>query len=227
MVKTTNTHVGSTVENRYVYDFGLCSKTGDWSQMDTARDASYFGYWANPFKRTILGYAEGDLTTIECDTDEEFVAELSRIAAFQEENNAWKGIDTWSVRIRDRFVAAGAGDLIHAACFRMAPDKRTDQVDETVTAPPMPDAGGGNEPAARGDERVGGLSRRRATRTRRAEDEPARTRGAEPAPRARTLTPCPMTANFPPESTTSRISCETCGATPAASPARARGTGTT
>ncbi|MCY4119632.1 MAG: hypothetical protein OXG72_01765 [Acidobacteria bacterium] len=119
MIKTTREFVGHKVDNRYAYDFGLCSSQGDWAQMDTAQDASWFGQWANPFARQILCYAEGDRTLIECSTDAEFTSELDRIAAFYRENDRWKGIDTWSVRIRERFAAAGARHLVHPSCFDM------------------------------------------------------------------------------------------------------------
>ena len=119
MIKTKTEFVGDKVENRYFYDLGLCSSHGNWAQIDTGQDAPWFGQWANPFKREILGYAEGDRTLTECSTDAEFASELDRIAAFHRENDEWKGIDTWSVRLRERFVAAGAGHLVHAACFRM------------------------------------------------------------------------------------------------------------
>jgi len=119
MIKTTTEFVGHKVDNRYAYDFGLCSTRGDWAQMDTAQDAPWFGQWANPFTRQILCYAEGDRTVFECSTDAEFASELERIAAFHRQNDQWKGIDTWSVRLRERFAAAGARHLVHAACFEM------------------------------------------------------------------------------------------------------------
>ena len=129
MIKTTKEFVGHKVHNRYGYDFGLCSSRGDWAQMDTDQDAPWFGQWAHPFKRQILCYAEGDRTLIECDTDAEFAAELERIAAFHRENDRWKGIDTWSVRIRERFAAAGARRLVHPSCFDM---------EDPVTDAPLP-----------------------------------------------------------------------------------------
>ena len=124
MIKTTRTHVGDSIENRYAYDFGLCSTTGDWAQMDTAQDAPWFGQWANPFERKILCYAEGDRTLIECGDDTEFTAELERIAEFHTKNDKWKGIDTWSTRLCDRFAAAGAGHLVHPSCLAAAEKDR-------------------------------------------------------------------------------------------------------
>ena len=139
MIKTTKEFVGHKVDNRYAYDFGLCSSQGDWAQMDTGQDAPWFGQWANPFERQILCYAEGDRTLIECDSDDEFVSELDRIAAFHRANDKWKGIDTWSVRIRERFAAAGARHLVHPSCFEPNDTEGTESTSETdspLSAPP-------------------------------------------------------------------------------------------
>lgn len=48
--------------DRYRYDFDLCSCARGWAQVDTAQDASWFGTWASPAERTILNFAEGDVT---------------------------------------------------------------------------------------------------------------------------------------------------------------------
>ncbi len=131
MIKTTRKFVGHKVDNRYFYDFGLCSSKGDWAQMDTGQDAPWFGQWANPFARQILSYAEGDRTLIECGTDAEFTAKLEEIAAFHRENDEWKGIDTWSVRLRERFAAAGARHLVHPSCFEMQETECAENAPET------------------------------------------------------------------------------------------------
>ena len=135
MIKTTREFVGDKVRDRYFYDFGLCSSKGNWAQMDTAQDAPWFGQWANPFARRIICYAEGDRTLIECGTDAEFTAKLDEIAAFHRQNDQWKGIDTWSVRIRERFVAAGARHLVHASCFDMEDPEGAENT--PVTDPPV------------------------------------------------------------------------------------------
>lgn len=139
MIKTTSKYVGDTVADRYFYDFGLCSSTGDWAQMDTAQDAPWFGQWANPFDRQIIIYAEGDRTLIECGTDAEFTAKLDEIAGFHHNNDEWKGIDTWSVRIRERFVAASARHLVHPSCFGMQEtDENAPDVDGPLSATAAP-----------------------------------------------------------------------------------------
>ena len=136
MIKTTRKFVGHNVDNRYAYDFGLCSNKGDWAQMDTSQDAPWFGQWANPFARKIICYAEGDHTLIECDTDAEFTAKLDEIAAFHRENDQWKGIDTWSVRIRERFVAAGSKHLVHPSCFEIQETESTENASDVNGALP-------------------------------------------------------------------------------------------
>lgn len=114
MIKTTREFIGHKVDNRYAYDFGLCSSKDGWAQVDTTEDAPWFGQWANPFERQVISYAEGDQTRIECDTDAEFVAELDRIAAFHCDKDQWKGIDdTWNERVSRGFIAAGAAHLLY------------------------------------------------------------------------------------------------------------------
>ena len=55
--------------DRYAYDWGICSYKNDFAQVDSDQDASYFGTWANPVKRAIVNYCEGDVTLTQCDTD--------------------------------------------------------------------------------------------------------------------------------------------------------------
>ena len=40
--------------DRYTYDFGLCTYEKGWAQVDTAKDASYFGTWASPTRLMIF-----------------------------------------------------------------------------------------------------------------------------------------------------------------------------
>ena len=112
-MKTTHTFARPKAEDRYYYDFGPHRYDKDWAQIDTSQDAWYFGQWAQPFQRTIVCYAEGDLTTIECESDEEFVNELNRISEYYLEQNCWRGIDTVNDRMTERFIAAGARHLLY------------------------------------------------------------------------------------------------------------------
>ena len=72
-------------DDRYVYDFGLCSYEKGWAQVDTAQDASYFGTWANPTRLMIFSYCEGDTTLKAAASREEFAAELR-------ETDAWNRV---------------------------------------------------------------------------------------------------------------------------------------
>jgi len=65
--------------DRYRYDFDLCSCARGWAQVDTAQDALSFGTWASPAERTIVNFAEGDVTRTVCDTYAEFAAALREI----------------------------------------------------------------------------------------------------------------------------------------------------
>ena len=134
MTRTTTSRAeGGTGCRRYHYNFSLCSTTGQWARIDTGQDAPWFGQWANPFERRVLRYAEGDLSCTACGTDEEFTAELERIAEFHRNNDEWKGIDPWSTALLDCFVAAGAGHLVHAARFGTAERERTGSRNERLT----------------------------------------------------------------------------------------------
>ena len=93
-VKITREH---TPGDRYIYDFGLCSAKYGFSQIDTHDDAWYYGNWANPFRRIIFSYTEGDCTLIECDTDAEFVAEIQSIIQWHKTMGGYAKIDALCV----------------------------------------------------------------------------------------------------------------------------------
>lgn len=82
-----------SAENRYVFDFKLCSAKKGWAQIDTADDAEYFGTWANPEQFKIVSYCEGDTTIQTADTAEEFQSLIAEIVRFYEKIGSWKGID--------------------------------------------------------------------------------------------------------------------------------------
>lgn len=97
--------------DRYRYDFDLCTCARGWAQVDTAQDASWFGTWASPAERTILNFAEGDVTRTVCDTDEEFVAALLEIDRWNRDHGYGPArIDPGSVRrLRRRSRRLGWG----------------------------------------------------------------------------------------------------------------------
>jgi hypothetical protein len=67
---------------------GLLTEAGGWFQVDTWRDASYFGVWTNPFELKIYTHSEGDRTLEEYDTDAEYKLALNRtLGAYDKEND--------------------------------------------------------------------------------------------------------------------------------------------
>ena len=101
--------------DRYLYDFGLCSATNGWAQIDTDQDAPYFGTWAHPAKLLIFSYTEGDTCLIEADNGEEFAAELRRIDAWNREQGYRPAkIDgLCQPAIIEAFEALGLADMLH------------------------------------------------------------------------------------------------------------------
>lgn len=78
--------------DRYTYDFGLFSYEKGWAQVDKARDALYFGTWANPTRLMIYSYREGDTSFMEAASPEDFAAELREIDSWHRANGygpAW------------------------------------------------------------------------------------------------------------------------------------------
>lgn len=101
--------------DRYLYDFGLCSSANGFAQVDTSQDASYFGTWANPTLLVIFSYCEGDTTMHECESAEEFAAELRRIDAWNvEQGHGNARIDPgYDPELQAAFERIGLADLLH------------------------------------------------------------------------------------------------------------------
>ena len=101
--------------DRYVFDFTVCTPKEGWAQIDTMQDASYYGTWANPSRRIIVSFSEGDITTQTADTDEEFVTAIRELQQWNDE--AGYGpmkIDGMMVEeIISRFTVLGLNDLLH------------------------------------------------------------------------------------------------------------------
>ena len=100
--------------DRYVLDFGACSAQRGYAQIGTASDAAWYGNWASPAERRVVTYAEGDLIIIQAFTDDEFVAEIRRIADFHRDADAFKGIDCGlNQQVEQAFRSMGLDDLLH------------------------------------------------------------------------------------------------------------------
>ena len=89
-MKKTETFVGNS--DRYYYDEKLCFN-GDYEQFDTDQDAWYFGVWVNKKTMTIVIYAEGDETTIQCENAEEYNSEIKKLCEFHKETRYAAVID--------------------------------------------------------------------------------------------------------------------------------------
>lgn len=100
--------------DRYIYDFKYCSYKNGWAQVDTTQDASYYGTWANPERREIFTYCEGDTTLVRCDTDDEYRQALREVIDWNKEAGYWLGIDAMcNERMKERFTALGFADVLH------------------------------------------------------------------------------------------------------------------
>jgi len=100
--------------NRYQYDQGL---PADFAQLDTSEDASYFGNWASAKRLILFSYCEGDCTTTECETVEEFRQEIEKFQTFcQRVGYDFLGIDPGWVHTDEQLQPwrnAGLAHLIH------------------------------------------------------------------------------------------------------------------
>ncbi len=101
--------------DRYAFDFRRCTYENGWAQLDTSQDASYYGQWINPEKRQIIQYVEGDIYTITLDTDEELVAEVAGIKAWNEQQgHRYLGIDPgFDEAFTAKLIKAGLGPYFH------------------------------------------------------------------------------------------------------------------
>jgi hypothetical protein len=80
-----------------------------WTQLKTGRDSPSFRRWANPFTFMTSCYDNRVITRLDFDTEAAFAEQLEDIVKFHALNDAWRGIDPPGDRVRERFIAAGAG----------------------------------------------------------------------------------------------------------------------
>jgi len=100
--------------DRYRWDFGICSPSKGFAQVDTSVDAWYYGTWANPTTFTIVNYCEGDVYTTVADSALDFCDEIHKIVNYCKENgHHFKGIDPMLVPdLEQKFRDVGLGDLL-------------------------------------------------------------------------------------------------------------------
>ena len=103
------------LSDRYGFDCGPCSYANGFAQIDTRQDASYYGTWCSPAKRTIVNFCEGDVTTTVCESDEEFLSQIRELAAWNDEGGYGPmKIDAVSHDgLREAFETLGLADLLH------------------------------------------------------------------------------------------------------------------
>jgi hypothetical protein len=63
--------------DRYAFDFNECSYANGYCQIDTQQDASYYGNWINLTERKAVTFAEGDVSRISFDSNEEMIKWLN------------------------------------------------------------------------------------------------------------------------------------------------------
>ena len=78
-----------------MFDSKECKSSNGWAQFDTEEDASYFGQWINPFELKIVCYAEGDVSVRSCETEQEFIEDVSQRIEWHNNVSGYKfiGID--------------------------------------------------------------------------------------------------------------------------------------
>ena len=103
------------LSDRYSFDCGPCSYANGFAQIDTRQDASYYGTWTSVASRTIVNFCEGDVTTTVCESDEEFVAQIRELAAWNDEGGygPMKIDPGFDDGLRQTFETLGLGDLLH------------------------------------------------------------------------------------------------------------------
>lgn len=111
---TTTTRGFDVMGDRYVYDFQKCRLSDGWAQLDTRQDASYYGTWANPLTLELQSYCEGDTSRTKCETEAEFVAELTSCIEWNKQAGYWIGIDAGKAgRITEAFTRMGFAEYLH------------------------------------------------------------------------------------------------------------------
>ncbi|MCG9132738.1 hypothetical protein J5I95_13755 [Candidatus Poribacteria bacterium] len=113
--------------NRYDFDWGECSASKGFAQVDTTQDASYFGIWTNPFDFITVSYTEGDIYRNTAESAEEYIAFLREMHSdYEKMGQPIIGIDPMlNDDLCQRFIALGLTDLLHESC---RPKEASDEV---------------------------------------------------------------------------------------------------
>ena len=91
-----------------------CPAARGWAQIDTSRDAPWFGTWTHPETLRIVRFIEGEMTVQIAATAAEYVAEMRRQVAWHAGQGHAFAIDPM---LRDdieaQLRALGLDDLLH------------------------------------------------------------------------------------------------------------------
>ena len=110
----TLTRGSDFMNDRYRYDFRLCTYANGWAQLDTKQDAPYYGNWVNPTERKLFSYCEGDTVLTECEDDADFVQSVRECCDWHKERDYFIGIDVGrESEMRSRFESLGLGEFLH------------------------------------------------------------------------------------------------------------------
>ena len=96
--------------SRYLFDINECRPEDGWLQFDTTQDDWYFGVWVHPERREVVTYAEGDVTRVQCETPEQYAAEIRGLCDAYEVAPAFttvdpeQGVITHHYQDRDEFL---------------------------------------------------------------------------------------------------------------------------
>ncbi|WP_433717009.1 hypothetical protein ACQP2U_42455 (plasmid) [Nocardia sp. CA-084685] len=117
-VTRTEIRVEDPEINRYSFDpwdsIGPCSLARGYASIQSTQDSEVYGLWCSPAARKIVEYAEGDVTVIACDSDDEFVEQVRERQAGNNRRGWGAHIDTGiHDGLRQRFVDLGLGDMFY------------------------------------------------------------------------------------------------------------------
>ena len=112
-MKIEHSHIGSN-NTRYLFDSGMCSLKNGYAQIDTKKDAPYYGTWTNPITLDIVNFCEGDLSIYTAENRLEYIKEIRDMQEWETRNGYGFGIDAGcSKELIAIFESLGFSALLH------------------------------------------------------------------------------------------------------------------
>lgn len=101
--------------DRYFFDFGQCSSSVGFAQVDTRQDCWYYGQWFNPKSLTFISFIEGDVTEIQFESKEECAEYMRYVEKLHLEHDGKPAkIDGMCCEsIINAVKELGLGDMLH------------------------------------------------------------------------------------------------------------------